>query len=146
MGCEGLGRDCRCPNLQCRGTAPNNLNVRLHQVVQVTGVTLKHNESRSLVHQQDRTNKTHEQTTNSTLTCWPLIVATGIDGVVVLFSIVTVMWPGTLGGMGICPWLEAGAGAISRLGIGDFRTALWEGKKIKNKKIKNRFLVLDAWC
>lgn len=54
------------------------------------------------------------------------MVATGIDGVVVLLSKVTVMWPGTLGGigMGMWPWLEAGAGAIGRLCIGDFRTAL----------------------
>lgn len=74
--------------------------------------------------QQERGNNIHRQPTYSALTCWPLIVATGIDGVVaILLSMVTVIWPGTLGGMGIWPWLEAGAGAIRRLGIGDFRTA-----------------------
>lgn len=54
---------------------------------------------------------------------------------------VTVMCPGTLGGMGMCPWLEAGAGAIRRLGIGDLRTAL------KRKK-QTHFSTFgpDWWC
>lgn len=55
------------------------------------------------------------------LTCCPLIVATGMVGVVgIVLSIVIVMWLATLG---IWAWLEAGAGAMRRLGIGDFRTA-----------------------
>lgn len=63
------------------------------------------------------------------------MVATGIDGVVaMLLSMVTVMWPGTLGGMGIWAWLEAGAGAIRRLGIGDFKTA-WKRHQFKKINI-----------
>lgn len=41
MGGEGLGRNCRGPNLQCRCTTSYDLNVSWHQVVQVAGVTLK---------------------------------------------------------------------------------------------------------
>lgn len=57
------------------------------------------------------------------------MVATGIEGVVVLVSMVTVMCPGTLEGMEIWPWLETGAGAIRRLGIGDFKTAFNDNNK-----------------
>lgn len=74
--------------------------------------------------QQEKANKTYLKKMERMLTCWPLMVATGIDGVAaMLLSMVTVMWLGTLGGMGIWAWLAAGAGAIRRLGIGDFKTA-----------------------
>lgn len=39
---EGLRRDRRGSDLQRGGTAPDDLNVGRHQVVQVTGVTLRH--------------------------------------------------------------------------------------------------------
>lgn len=51
------------------------------------------------------------------------MVATGIDAGAMLLSRGTVICPGTLAGTEICPWLTAGAGAIRRLDIGDFRVA-----------------------
>ena len=55
------------------------------------------------------------------LTCWPLMVATGMEGVgVMLLSMVTVRLLGTLGVVERWAWLEAGAGAMRRLGMGDF--------------------------
>lgn len=38
-----------------------------------------------------------------------------------MLSMVTVRWLGTLGGREMWPWMLAGAGAITRLGMGDFR-------------------------
>lgn len=40
-----------------------------------------------------------------------------------LLSMVTVTWPGTLGGTARWVWPEAGAGAISLLGMAVFRAA-----------------------
>lgn len=65
--------------------------------------------------------KAYIESDNKAVTCCPLIVATGMEEVEGKgLSRVTVMWLATLG---IWAWLEAGAGAMRRLGIGDFRTA-----------------------
>jgi len=49
------------------------------------------------------------------------MVATGMEGVgAMLLSMVTVRLPGTLGAAERWAWLEAGAGAMRRLGMGDF--------------------------
>ena len=55
------------------------------------------------------------------LTCWPLMVATGMEGVGgMLLSMVTVRLLGTFEGVEWWVWLEAGAGAMRRLGMGGF--------------------------
>lgn len=61
------------------------------------------------------------------LTCWPLMVATGIEEEgAMLLSGVTAMCVGTLGGTARWLWPTLGAGAMSRLGMGDFMAA-WRG-------------------
>lgn len=57
--------------------------------------------------------------------CWLLMVATGIEEEdAMLLSGVTAMCAGTLGGTARWPWPTLGAGAMSRLGMGDFMAAL----------------------
>jgi len=57
------------------------------------------------------------------------MVATGIEAGAMLLSRGTVICPDALAGPEICPWLTAGAGAIRRLGIVDFRAAWRINKK-----------------